>query len=159
MPVLASVNGGTHVDAYSVAPPTESCRCAGAPLLLTPGATVLQAQQTPPALSGGASATSIVESKVLDILKAACNVLTEAKTMSFSTVRAEGYLSLLKTISGSIDDEVRRESATLRSGHIGGSADGPANPCPGTDAFGVCCNSRRRQQEFGADGFRRRRRC
>jgi len=52
-----------------------------APLLLTLGATVSQAQQTPPALSGGASATSIVEPKVLDILKAACNVLTEAKTM------------------------------------------------------------------------------
>ena len=71
-----------------------------APLLLTLGATVSQAQQTPPALSGGASATSIVEPKVLDILKAACNVLTEAKTMSFSTVRAEGYpLSLPKTPS------------------------------------------------------------
>jgi hypothetical protein len=57
-----------------------------APLLLALGATVSQAQQTPPALSGAASATSIVESKVLDILKAACNVLSEAKTMSFTAV-------------------------------------------------------------------------
>jgi hypothetical protein len=39
-------------------------------------------------------------------------------------------LSVLKTISGNTDDEVRRGSATLRSGHIGGSADGPANPYP-----------------------------
>ena len=72
---------------------------------------------------------------------------------------ADLRVSLLKTISGSIDDEVRRGSATLRSGHTGGSADGPANPSPTTDAFGVRCNSRRRPQEFGADGLRRRRRC
>src|SRR5258708_39859924 len=57
-----------------------------APLLLTLGVAVSQAQQTPPALSGAASATSIVEPKVLDILKAACNVLSEAKTMSFTAV-------------------------------------------------------------------------
>jgi hypothetical protein len=42
-------------------------------------------------------------------------------------------LSVLKTISGNTDDEVRRGSATLLSGHIGGSADGPANPYPKTE--------------------------
>jgi hypothetical protein len=36
---------------------------------------------------------------------------------------------------GSIDDEVRRGSANLLSGHTDGSADGPANLCPGTDAI------------------------
>ena len=65
--------------------------------------------------------------------------------------REEGRLSLLKTLSGSIDDEVRRGSAEQRAGQAVGSADGPANPCRGTDAFGVRCNSRRRPQEFGAE--------
>ena len=43
---------------------------------------------------------------------------------------------LPKTRSDSIDDEVRRGSAEQRAGRAVGSADGPANPCPGTDAFG-----------------------
>jgi hypothetical protein len=62
-------------------------------------------------------------------------------------------LCLPRTKSGSIDDEVRRGSAEQRVGRAVGSADGPANPCPETGAFGIRCNSRRRRQEFGAMGF------
>jgi hypothetical protein len=47
------------------------------------------------------------------------------------------------------EDRRRRELAEPLGGHC------PANPCPGTDAFGVRCNSQRRQQGFGAGGRRR----
>jgi nitroreductase len=68
-------------------------------------------------------------------------------------------LCLPKTVSASIDDELCRGSAERQAGHTAGPADGLANPCPGTDAFGVRCNSRRRPQVSGADGLRRRPRC
>jgi hypothetical protein len=48
-----------------------------------------------------------------------------------------GYLSLPRTTSGNIDDEVHRESAEQRAGRTAGSADGPVNPYPGTDVFGI----------------------
>jgi hypothetical protein len=69
------------------------------------------------------------------------------------------WLSLPRTTSGNIDDEVRQEPVEQRAGRTVGSADGPANPRPGTDVFGVRCNSRRRPQGSGADERRQRRRC
>jgi serine/threonine protein kinase len=44
-------------------------------------------------------------------------------------------LSLPNTTSDSIDDEVRRGSAEQRAFRAIGSADGTANPCPGTSRF------------------------
>jgi hypothetical protein len=46
-------------------------------------------------------------------------------------------LCLPETTSDNIDDEVRRESASRRADRAVESADAPARPCPGTDAFGV----------------------
>jgi hypothetical protein len=45
-----------------------------------------QPKQTPTAASGAANATAKVEPKVHEILKAACDVLSGAKTMSFTAV-------------------------------------------------------------------------
>jgi hypothetical protein len=68
-------------------------------------------------------------------------------------------LCLPQTRSDNTDDEVRRGSAEQQVGRTGGSVDGPANPCPTTDVFGIRCNSWRRPQRSGADGLRRSRRC
>src|SRR4030095_8880047 len=65
-------------------------------------------------------------------------------------------LSLPRATSGNIDDEVHLGSAEQRPGRGAGSADGSANLCPGTGAFGICCNSWRRPQEFAANGPCRR---
>jgi hypothetical protein len=61
-----------------------------------------------------------------------------------------------ETKSDNTDDEVRRGSAGQRAGQAVGSADGLANPCPETGAFGIRCNSRCRPQRSGANGPRRR---
>ena len=55
-----------------------------------------------------------------------------------------GHLSPPRTTSGNIYDEVRQVSAEQQAGLGVGSADGQANPCLGTDVFGIRCNSRRR---------------
>ena len=68
-------------------------------------------------------------------------------------------LSLPRTRSGNIHDEVRRESAERRAGRTVGLADGSAHPCPGTGGSGVRCNKRCRQQESGAGALHRRPRC
>jgi len=61
-------------------------------------------------------------------------------------------LSLLNTTSGSIDGAARRGLAEPRAGRGVRPTDGTANPCPGTNAFAVRCNRRRRPQGSGA-GF------
>ena len=78
--------------------------------------------------------------------------LIRRRLLTFDT---NNILSLPKSISGNISDEVRRESA-VRSGPSVGSAERAANPCPRTDAFGLRCNSRRRRIGFGAGGLRPR---
>jgi tripartite-type tricarboxylate transporter receptor subunit TctC len=76
-----------------------------------------------------------------------------------AVIRKANILSLLNTTSGSIRGAAHRGLAEQRAGRGAGPTDGTANPFPGTDAFAVRCNSRRRPQGSGAGGPRRRRRC
>src|SRR5882762_7455167 len=93
-----------------------------------------------------------------ELLKLAIEV-SQATVGRYLPWRPKVPLCLPQTISGNNNDEVRRGSAEQRAGRAVGLADGPANPYPGTDAFGVRCNSRCRLQGSGAGGPRRRRRC
>ena len=73
-----------------------------------------------------------------------------------TNVGSDRDLCLPETKSDNTDDEVRRGSAEQRAVQAAGSADGPANPCPETGAFGTRCNSRCRPQRSAANGPRRR---